>query len=55
MGWNQYGEVDDEGERRAVDLGVTLFDTAAIYGYDHSEEVPGRAHGSRRSVIVLVT
>ena len=52
MGGNQYGEVDDEEERRAVeraiDLGVTLFDTAAVYGYGHSEEVLGRALGSRR-------
>ena len=59
MGGNQYGEVDDEEERRAVeraiDLGVTLFDTAAVYGYGHSEEVLGRALGSRRSEIVLVT
>jgi len=57
MGGNQYGEVDDEEERRAVqraiDLGVTLFDTAAVYGYGHSEEVLGRALGSRRSEIVL--
>ena len=34
---------------------VTLFDTAAIYGYGHSEEVLGGALGSRRSEIVLVT
>jgi hypothetical protein len=43
MGGNQYGEVDDVEERRAVqraiDLGVTLFDSAAIYGYSRSEEV----------------
>ena len=59
MGGNQYGEVDGEEERRAVeraiDLGVTLFDTAAVYGYGHSEEVLGRALGSRSSEIVLVT
>jgi aryl-alcohol dehydrogenase-like predicted oxidoreductase len=60
MGGNQYGEVDDDEEERravdhAIDLGVTFFDTAAIYGYGHSEEVLGRALGSRRSEIVLVT
>ena len=59
MGGKQYGEVNDEEERRAVeraiDLGVTLFDAAAIYGYGHSEEVLGRALGSRRPEIVLVT
>jgi aryl-alcohol dehydrogenase-like predicted oxidoreductase len=56
---SQYGEVDDEEERRAVeraiDLGVTFFDTAAVHGDGQSEEVLGRALGSRRSDIVLVT
>jgi len=59
MGGNQYGEVDDDEERRAVeraiDLGVTLFDTAPVYGYGHSEEVLGRALAGRRSEVVLVT
>lgn len=59
MGGNQYGVVDDSEEARAVhraiDLGVTLFDTAAIYGHGHSEEVLGRALGDRRKEIVLVT
>ena len=44
FGW---GAVDD-GEsvaaiRRAVELGVNWVDTAAVYGYGHSEEVVGRA------------
>src|SRR5918911_2796773 len=59
MGGNQYGEVDDREEvaavHRAIDLGVTLFDTAAIYGHGHSEEVLGRALGARRREVVLVT
>lgn len=59
MGGNQYGVVDDSEEvravHRAIDLGVTLFDTAAIYGHGHSEEVLGRALGARRKDIVLVT
>jgi aryl-alcohol dehydrogenase-like predicted oxidoreductase len=59
MGGNQYGDVDDREEMRAVhraiDLGVTLFDTAAIYGHGHSEEVLGKALGARRKEIVLVT
>ena len=59
MGGNQYGDVDDQEEthavHRAIDLGVTLFDTAAIYGHGHSEEVLGRALGSRRNEIILVT
>ena len=59
MGGNQYGAVDGREEARAVhraiDLGVTLFDTAAIYGHGHSEEVLGRALGARRREVVLVT
>jgi aryl-alcohol dehydrogenase-like predicted oxidoreductase len=37
---------DDEGIaaiRHAIDSGVTWVDTAAVYGYGHSEEVVGRA------------
>ncbi len=59
MGGNQYGDVDDGEEiravHRAIDLGVTLFDTAAIYGHGHSEEVLGKALGARRKEIILVT
>src|SRR5947209_7935154 len=59
MGGNQYGDVDDSEETRAVhraiDLGVTLFDTAAIYGHGHAEEVLGKALGARRKEIILVT
>jgi len=59
MGGNQYGDVDDQEETRAVhraiDLGVTLFDTAAIYGHGHSEEVLGQALGPQRNEIILVT
>jgi len=51
--------VDDQEEiravHRAIDLGVTLFDTAAIYGHGHAEEVLGKALGTRRKEIVLVT
>ena len=59
MGGTQYGEVDDREEveavHRAIDLGVTLFDTAAIYGQGYSEVVLGRALGARRKEVVLVT
>jgi aryl-alcohol dehydrogenase-like predicted oxidoreductase len=44
FGW---GSVDDAESiaaiRRAVELGVNWIDTAAVYGYGHSEEVVGRA------------
>jgi aryl-alcohol dehydrogenase-like predicted oxidoreductase len=40
---------------RALDLGVTLFDTARGYGAGKSEELLGRALGSRRHEAVVVT
>jgi aryl-alcohol dehydrogenase-like predicted oxidoreductase len=56
LGW---GRVDDEESvravRRAVDLGVTFFDTADAYGTGHSERVLGRALGKRRDDVVIAT
>jgi aryl-alcohol dehydrogenase-like predicted oxidoreductase len=54
-----YGAADD-GEsiatvQRAVDLGITLIDTADIYGRGHSEELVGRAIHGRRDRVVLAT
>src|SRR5919204_4477087 len=55
-GW---GEVDDEESvraiRRALDLGVTLFDTADVYGAGHSERVLGRALAGRRDEVRIAT
>ncbi|MFJ4538125.1 aldo/keto reductase [Streptomyces tibetensis] len=56
LGW---GKVDDEESvravRRALDLGVTFFDTADTYGAGHSEHVLGRALGKRRADVVVAT
>ncbi|GGV14423.1 aldo/keto reductase [Streptomyces griseoflavus] len=56
LGW---GKVDDEESvravRRALDLGVTFFDTADVYGTGHSERVLGRALGRRRDEVVVAT
>ena len=41
--------------RRAVELGVTLFDTAALYGFGANEELVGRALRADRSRIVLAS
>jgi len=41
--------------RRAVDLGVTLFDTAEIYGLGRSEHILGEALGDRRGSVFLAT
>jgi aryl-alcohol dehydrogenase-like predicted oxidoreductase len=40
---------------RAVDLGVTFFDTADMYGFGHNEELVGKALASRRDEVVLAT
>ena len=39
----------------ALDAGVTLVDTAAVYGFGASEELVGRAIADRRSRVVLAT
>ncbi|CAN5733153.1 aldo/keto reductase [soil metagenome] len=40
---------------RALDLGVTMLDTADVYGPHTSEEVVGRAVASRRDEVTLAT
>lgn len=56
LGW---GEVDDDESiaaiRRAMDLGVTFFDTADAYGAGHSERVLGRAVAGRRDEVVIAS
>ena len=39
----------------ALDEGITLFDTADIYGDTNSEEFLGRALGARRTDIIIGT
>ncbi len=61
MGGTQWGGTDDDESVRtihaALDLGVTLIDTAPAYGFGHSEEVVGRAIAERgnRDRVVLAT
>jgi aryl-alcohol dehydrogenase-like predicted oxidoreductase len=54
-----YGAGDDDESirtiHRALDLGVTLIDTAEIYGPYHNEELVGRAIAGRRDQVVLAT
>ncbi|MCG5471589.1 aldo/keto reductase [Micromonospora sp. LAH09] len=56
FGW---GEVDDDESirtiHRALELGVTLFDTASNYGAGHSERILGRALAGRRDSAVIAT
>jgi aryl-alcohol dehydrogenase-like predicted oxidoreductase len=41
--------------RRALELGVTLFDTAEIYGFGRSERILGRALGENLPSVFLAT
>jgi aryl-alcohol dehydrogenase-like predicted oxidoreductase len=55
-----YGKDYADGEagrivRRALELGVTLFDSAEIYGFGASERILGAALGERRTEVVLAT
>jgi aryl-alcohol dehydrogenase-like predicted oxidoreductase len=55
-GW---GEVDDDESaaalRRALELGITFFDTADVYGTGHSEMVLGQALAGHRDQVVIAT
>jgi aryl-alcohol dehydrogenase-like predicted oxidoreductase len=60
LGCNNFGgRVDAAGTKAvveaALDAGITLFDTADIYGETHSEEFLGRALGTRRDDVVVAT
>ncbi|KAJ1683777.1 hypothetical protein LUZ63_020922 [Rhynchospora breviuscula] len=41
--------------RRALELGVTLFDTAEVYGFGRSERILGEALGDQRSSVALAS
>src|SRR3954468_2791699 len=55
-----YGNAYADGEarsivRRALDLGVTLFDTAELYGFGRSERILGAALGDDRAKVVVAS
>jgi len=58
-GPNGWGESDDSESvaaiRRALELGITFFDTADVYGAGHSEQVIGRALAGQRDEVVIAT
>lgn len=60
VGCNNFGgRVDAAGTQRVVDAaldhGITLFDTADVYGGSESEVFLGKALGTRRADVVLAT
>lgn len=56
VGW---GKIDDANSihsvERALELGISLFDTADVYGCGHSERILGRALGNRRDAVCIAT
>jgi aryl-alcohol dehydrogenase-like predicted oxidoreductase len=55
-----YGEAYASGQageivRRARELGVTLFDTAEIYGFGRSERILGEALGEERAEVAIAS
>lgn len=56
FGW---GPQDDEASvaaiHTAMEVGITWIDTAAVYGFGHSEEVVGKAVAGRRDKVLLAT
>jgi aryl-alcohol dehydrogenase-like predicted oxidoreductase len=59
-GWMWGGSNDSQSIRTiqaAVDQGITLIDTAPVYGFGHSEEIVGQAlaEGGRRAKVVIAT
>lgn len=59
MGGANWGVVDDNDSiaaaQRALDSGITFFDTAPGYGFGHSERILGEALKERRKGIFLAT
>ncbi|HWN70909.1 MAG TPA: aldo/keto reductase, partial [Haliangium sp.] len=57
-GW-MWGGADEADAIRAIhiamDMGVNLIDTAAIYGFGASEEIVGKAIAGRRQHVVIAT
>lgn len=58
-GTTSYGDTDDRTSlaalARALDCGITFFDTSAAYGNGHSEMLLGQAFAGRRDKVTIAT
>ena len=59
LGSHGWGKVSSpeiiKAVHKAIDCGVNFFDTAPIYGLGHSEELLGKALGSKRKDVIIAT
>ena len=59
LGGHGWGKVSErqmvKAVHKAIDSGVTFFDTAPIYGLGHSEEVLGKALSAARKNVIIAT
>ena len=59
LGGHGWGKVSSpeiiKAVHKAIDCGVNFFDTAPIYGLGHSEELLGKALGSKRKDVIIAT
>jgi len=59
IGGRNWGAVNDQDSiaaiHKALDEGITLIDTAPVYGHGHAEEVVGKALKGRRRKAVIAT
>lgn len=59
VGTTSYGDTDDRTSLaalgRALDQGITFFDTSSAYGNGHSEELIGKAFAATRDRVVFAT
>src|SRR5215470_8528531 len=59
VGTTSYGDTDDRTSlaalARALEVGITFFDTSSAYGNGHSEQLIGRAFAGSRAKVVIAT